>query len=75
MNPDYDVKIWSRGTALDPILLTHEEYVEIKAWVGPLEAKLESLPKEEQEDFIKECRRDAVKRWPWWYPNVHVSIS
>lgn len=75
MNPVYDAKIWARGTRSDPIPITHEEYAEIRGWVLPLDAKLESLPKEKQEDFIKECRREAAKRWPWWFPNVHVYIS
>ena len=75
MNPECLAKILARGTPLDPIRLTHEEYAEIIAWRSSKDSKLESLPEEEQEEFIKECRREAVKRWPWWYPYVHVSIA
>lgn len=63
------------GTAYDPILISHEEYEEIRQWLKPLDLKLVALPEDEQEEFIKECRKEAVRRWPWWFPNVHVHIS
>lgn len=64
-----------RGTRLDPILISHEEYQAIREWVGPLESKLITLPESEQDAFIQECRKEALRRWPWWFPNVHVYIS
>ncbi len=63
-----------RGTKFDPIVISHAEYKAIRDWVGPLEAKLKSIPKEEGAEFIEECRVEARKRWPWWFPGVHVEI-
>lgn len=64
-----------RGTADEPVWLTPEEYQEIRDWVGPRETKLETLPKDQQDSFIKECRAEVVRRWPWWYPGVHVHVG
>lgn len=71
----YNAVLRGRGTRLNPIRISHEEYAEIREWLKPLELKLAGLPEDEQEAFIEEWRKEAVRRWPWWFPNVHVYIS
>jgi hypothetical protein len=66
---------WRRGTANDPIVIDGETLQSIREWLAPLDRKLETLPIEEQQAFIDSCRREAVIKWPWWFPNCHVYVE
>lgn len=75
MNPVYEGPRRGTGTPLDPIHISYEEYQQIKLWLGPKEAEVNSAPPDEQEALIQHYRSEALKLWPWWFPNCHVRIG